>query len=143
MGYDIRVHNFTQQELEFSNAAVKTYKRIRDVIWFGDLYRLISPYDESRAVLMYVSENKSKAILFAYHLNARRKDIFARVRLQGLDPAKKYRLKEINLFPGTKTAQPDNDKVLTGDYLLTIGLNVSPGRPTPLTSAVYELEEVN
>ncbi|HEX6182093.1 MAG TPA: alpha-galactosidase [Chitinophagaceae bacterium] len=143
MGYDIRVHNFTPQELEFSNAAVKTYKRISDVIWFGDLYRLISPYDENRAVILYVSENKNKAILFAYHLNARRKDIFTRVRLQGLDPAKKYRLKEINLFPGTKTAQPDNDKILTGDYLLNIGLNVSPGRPNPLTSAVYELEEVN
>jgi alpha-galactosidase len=143
MGYDIRVHNFTPQELEFSNAAVKTYKRISDVISFGDLYRLISPYNENRAVLMYVNEPKTKAVLFAYHLNARMQDIFTRVRLQGLDPAKKYRLKEINLFPGSKTAQPDNDKVFTGDYLLNIGLNVSPGRPTPLTSAVYELEEVN
>lgn len=141
MGYDIRVHNFTAQELQFSNEAVKTYKNLSDVIWFGDLYRLISPYEESRAVLMYVSENKSKAVLFNYHLNTRRKDIFTRVQLQGLDTKKKYRLREINLFPGTKSAQPDNDKLLTGEYLMNVGLNLSPGRALPLTSSIYELIE--
>ena len=141
MGYDIRVNNFTPQELQFSNEAVKTYKRISDVIWFGDLYRLVSPYEENRAVLMYINDNKSKATLFYFHLNSRRKDIFSRVLLQGLDPAKRYRLKEINLFPDAKSAQPDNDKVLTGEYLMNVGLNLSPGRANPLTSNIYELTE--
>jgi alpha-galactosidase len=120
---------------------VKTYKRISDVIWFGDLYRLVSPYDENRAVLMYVSPDKKKSVLFNYYLTTRRKDIFSRVTLQGLDPKKKYRLRELNLFPGTKTANPDNDKVFTGEYLMSAGLNLSPGRITPLTSNVYELVE--
>jgi alpha-galactosidase len=141
MGYDIRVNNFTAQELQFSNDAVKTYKRISDVIWFGDLYRLISPYDENRAVLMYVNEKKNKAILFNYFTTTRRKDMFSRVLLQGLDPNKKYRLKEINLFPDTKSSQPDNDKVFTGEYLMTIGLNLAPGRVNPLTSTVFEILE--
>lgn len=141
MGYDIRVNNFTPQELQFSNEAVKTYKRISDVIWFGDLYRLVSPYEENRAVLMYINDNKSKATLFNFHLNSRRKDVFSRVLLQGLDPAKRYRLKEINLFPDAKSAQPDNDKVLSGEYLMNVGLNLSPGRVNPLTSNIYELTE--
>jgi alpha-galactosidase len=139
MGYDIRVNNFTPEELQFSHEAVKTYKRISDVIWQGDLYRLISPYDEPRAVLMYVSADKNKAILFNYNTTTRRKDIFSKVLLQGLDATKKYRLKEINLFPGTKSTQPDNDKVFTGEYLMNVGVNVSPGRALPLTSNVYEL----
>jgi len=141
MGYDIRVNNFTPQELQFSNEAVKAYKRICDVIWFGDLYRLISPYEGNRAVLMYVNSTKSKAILFNYHLNSRRKDIFNRVLLQGLDPSKKYRLKEINLFPEAKSAQPDNDKVFTGEYLMNVGINLTPGRVNALTSNIYELTE--
>jgi alpha-galactosidase len=140
MGYDIRVNNFTPQELKFSNEAVKTYKRISSVIWQGDLYRLVSPYDADRAVLMYVSENTSRAILFNYLLNTRRKDIFNKVQLQGLDPNKKYRFKEINLFPDTKSTQPENDKVFTGQYLMDIGLNLSP-RVTALTSNVFELTE--
>jgi alpha-galactosidase len=141
LGYDIRVQNFTPEEIQFSNEAVKTYKRISDVIWFGDLYRIESPYESNRAVVMYVNENKNKAILFNYHLNTRRQDIFNRVKFQGLDTGKKYRIKEINLFPGTKSAQPDNDKVFSGDYLMNIGLNLSPGRANPLTSNIYELTE--
>jgi alpha-galactosidase len=141
MGYDIRVNNFTPEELQFSQEAVKTYKRINSTVWFGDLYRLISPYEESRAVLMYVAANKSKAILFNYQLQVRRKDIFSRVKLQGLDPQKKYRFREINLMPGAKPANPDNDKVLTGDYLMNIGLNLSAGRIAPLSSNLFELTE--
>jgi alpha-galactosidase len=140
MGYDIRVNNFTPQELQFSQEAVKTYKRISDIIWSGDLYRLISPYEENRAVLMYVNENKSRAILFNYITNIRRKDIFSKVLLQGLDPKKKYRIKEINLFPETTSAQPDNNKVFTGEYLMNIGINPS-GRMNALTSNMYELSE--
>jgi alpha-galactosidase len=141
MGYDIRVQNFTPEELQFSEEAVKTYKRISDVIWFGDLYRIESPYESNRTVVMYVNENKSKGIVFNYHLNTRRQDIFNRVKLQGLDAGKKYRLKEINLFPGTKSNQPDNDRVFSGNYLMNIGLNLSPGRANPLTSNIYELTE--
>lgn len=141
MGYDIRVNNFTKQELQFSNEAVKTYKRISDVIWFGDLYRLVSPYEESRAVVMYVNDTKSKAILFNYNMNVRRKDIFNRVILQGLDPLKKYRITEINLFPETKSVQPDNEKIFNGEYLMKIGLNLTPGRVNPLTSNIFEITE--
>jgi alpha-galactosidase len=141
LGYDIRVNEFTPPELQFSQEAVKTYKRLSDVIWFGDLYRIISPYEENRSVLMYVNENKSKAILFNYILNVRRKDIFTKVQLQGLDAKKKYRIKEINLFPGTKATNPDNDKVFTGDYLMTVGLNLAPGKILPLTSNIFELIE--
>ena len=140
MGYDIRTNNFTPQELQFSNEAVKTYKRISPVIWQGDQYRLVSPYENNRAVILYVSENKSKAILFNYHLNSRRKDIFYSVKLQGLDADKKYRVKEINLFPGTKPALPDNERVFSGNYLMSVGLNLST-RPTPLISSVVELTE--
>lgn len=141
MGYDIRVNNFTPEELQFSREAVKTYNRISNTVWQGDLYRLISPYDENRAVLMYVAEKKNKAVLFNYFTNPRRKDIFSRVLLAGLDPTKKYRLKEINLFPGTKSTQPDNEKVFSGEYLMNIGLNLAPGRSLPMTSHVYELTE--
>jgi alpha-galactosidase len=138
MGYDIRVNNFTPAELQFSNDAVKTYKRISNVIWQGDQYRLVSPYDESRTVLMYVSTDKNKAIVFNYNLNTRRKDIFGKVQFEGLDATKKYRFKEINLFPETKSTHPDNDKVLTGEYLMNIGVTMN-ARVQPLTSNIYEL----
>ncbi len=141
MGYDIRVNNMTEQELKFSSEAVKTYKRISNIIWFGDLFRLVSPYEENRAVLMYVAEDKKKAILFNYILNYRRKEYMGKVALQGLDPQKRYKIEEINLMPDTKSTHPDNGKTFSGDYLMKIGLNLAPGRITPVTSSVFEITE--
>ncbi|TKC58453.1 alpha-galactosidase [Pedobacter hiemivivus] len=139
MGYDIRVKNLTEQEIKFSNQAVKTYKGISDVIWFGDLYRLISPYEENRAVLMYADQSKNRAVLFNYLLNFRRKEFMGKVLLQGLDPMKRYKIQEINLLPDTKSTQPEDGKIYSGDYLMRVGLNLSAGKIAPLTSAVFEL----
>ncbi|MNX69691.1 Melibiase [compost metagenome] len=139
MGYDIRVKNLTEQEIKFSNQAVKTYKGISDVIWFGDLYRLVSPYEENRAVLMYADQSKNRAVLFNYLLNFRRKEYMGKVLLQGLDPLKKYKIQEINLLPDTRSTQAEDGKVYSGDYLMKVGLNLSAGKIAPLTSAVFEI----
>jgi len=141
MGYDIRINNFTGQELEFSKNAVKTYSEISDVIWKGDLYRLISPYDQNRAVLMYVNDAQSRAVLFNYHMNLRKKDNFSKVLLEGLNPSKSYRVREINLLPGTSSTLPDNNKILSGAYLMEAGINIAPGKPQSLTSNIIEITE--
>jgi alpha-galactosidase len=140
LGYDIAVEKFSANELQFSKQAIETYKRISPVIWYGDLYRIESPYESNRVIVMYVDENKSKAILYNYHLNTRRQDIFNNVKLQGLDENKKYLVEESNLFPGTKSNLAFNEKVFTGEYLMNIGLNLSP-RPTPLISSIFEITE--
>ena len=44
------------------------------------------------------------------------------MQLAGLDPAKKYHVKEINLYPGT--ASPlDENKIYTGEFLMKVGIN--------------------
>jgi alpha-galactosidase len=97
MGYDIPVNELTEKELKFSQDAIVNYKRLSDVIWHGDLYRLASPYEGNRAVLMYVNSSRNKAVLFSYTLNSRYGESFNKVRLQGLDPAKTYKIQEINI----------------------------------------------
>ncbi|MDP4206275.1 MAG: alpha-galactosidase, partial [Bacteroidota bacterium] len=139
MGYDIRVKDFNENELKFSQEAVKNYNRIKEVVYFGDLYRIISPYEENRAVLMYVSEQKNKAVLFSYTLNCRWGDSFNTVRLKGLDPDKTYTIQETNIFPNTGASCPENGKSFKGDYLMKIGLNVSPG--SSMSSCVLEINE--
>jgi alpha-galactosidase len=137
MGYDIVVSQFNDNELKFSKEAVKIYKRISDLIWYGDLARLVSPYDGERAVLMYANNSKTKAVLFSYTLNTLFKVIYQKVKLRGLDASKNYRVKEINMFPGTKLKFTEDDKIFSGDYLMKVGMSVSPD--TPLTSNVYEI----
>jgi alpha-galactosidase len=137
VGYDIKVNEMPEQDLLFSTQAIKNYNRLSDVIWFGNLYRIVSPYEENRAVLMYVSEDKNKAVLFNYILNYKRKDLIGKMLLDGLDANKMYKIEEINLMPGTKSTHPDNGKIYSGDYLKKVGLK--PGRLAVLTSAVFEI----
>jgi alpha-galactosidase len=148
MGYDIEVDKMTENELKFSQNAVATYNRIKNIIYTGDLYRLVSPYDENRAVLMYVSSSKNKAILFGYNLNVRFGETLNRVKLQGLDPAKTYRVSEINVSNerrgpgmgmGMGPGMPESGRSYTGDFLMNVGLNI--GSSAPLTSVVYEITE--
>jgi alpha-galactosidase len=139
LGYDIQVSEFNEKELQFSKQAVATYKKLSDVIWFGDQYRLVSPYEEKRAVLMYVNEAQSKAVLFSYTLQSRHRDRFTPVKLQGLDPQKKYLVQETNLMPDTKSGFAAHGKTYSGDYLMKVGLAVSP--TTALTSAVFNISE--
>jgi len=140
MGYDIPVNELTEKELKFSQDAIANYKRLSDIIWHGDLYRLASPYEGNRAVLMYVNSAKNKAVLFAYTLNARYGESFNRIRLQGLDPVKTYKIMEINVSTeGKRSGGSENGKTYSGDYLMKIGLNASSA--TPLTSNVFEISE--
>jgi alpha-galactosidase len=137
MGYDIQVKELNEKELAFSKEAIVNYNRLREVIWHGDQYRLISPYEENRAVMMYVDDDRNKAVLFSYTLNARYGETFNPVRLQGLDPARTYTVREINRFTGIRSPFPASGSTYSGDYLMKIGLNVNSS--DPLTSAVLEI----
>jgi alpha-galactosidase len=143
LGYDIDVNEFTKDELLFSQQSLANYKRISPTIYQGNLYRLVSPYENNKAVLMYSNGAKTQAVLFAYCLSSRYREIFSPVKLQGLDPLKKYKIKEINLIPNVKSALPCNDKIYNGEYLMNIGIETNKNNPDPLTSVVLEINEVN
>ena len=105
MGYDIVVSKLDEKELQFSQQALLNYKAISDVVWHGDLYRLVNPREKPFASLMFVNENKTKAVVFSYLTSFRHTNTPASgmpVRLKGLNPEKKYSIKEINLIPGHK-----------------------------------------
>jgi alpha-galactosidase len=137
MGYDIQIAEMNEKDLKFSQAAIKNYKRINHVIWFGNLYRLVSPYEDNRAVLMYVNDDQSKSVLFSYTLNSRYGESFNKVRLNGLNPAKNYKVQEINLYPGSTSRFKEDGKIFSGDYLMKVGINVS--NEEALKSSVFEL----
>jgi len=128
LGFDIHVGGLKPNELQFCQEAVANYKRLSPVIWQGDLYRLISPYEESRAVLMYVNQDKTKSVVFSYTLHPLTDPNYSLVRLEGLDPLKKYEVKEINLMPEAKNTFEASGNVFSGDFLMKVGLKISSAR---------------
>jgi alpha-galactosidase len=73
---------------------------------------------------MYVDKAKSKSVLFAYDIHPRFGEKTFPVKLQGLDPNKKYKVQEINLMPGQKSTLVTDGGTFSGDFLMKIGMNV-------------------
>ncbi len=124
LGFDIGLQDLTAEELEYCQQAVANWKRLQPAVMDGDQYRLVSPYETNHAAVEYVDKSKNMAVIFAYDLAPRFQEKLSKVKLQGLDPDKKYLVKEINLMPGTKSSFAQNGKTFTGDYLMKIGLDL-------------------
>ncbi|MGQ8336226.1 alpha-galactosidase [Sunxiuqinia sp. A32] len=139
LGFDIVINELPKEELEFCQEAVKNYNELKDVIWHGDLYRLVDPKLNDFASLMFVNNEKSEAVMFNYLVN-NRYDIKSEmpVKLKGLNPEKRYHIKEVNLFPGTQSWL-DSSKTYSGDFLMTIGYN--PQVQTSRKSVVLAISE--
>ena len=138
LGFELHPANLSPEDVSFAKEAVATYKRLRPVVQQGDLYRLHSPYDGPFASSMYVDAGKKHAVLFVYGLNRLiYTDRMAPIRLQGIDPARRYRVTEINLPKGSDGHGTFSGRVIGGDALMKFGLCVGLG--PEYDSAVIEL----
>ena len=151
LGLELQPALLTDEELEWTRRGVETYKQIRDVVQLGDLYRLISPYDEDRAALMYVDDKRSRAVMFAYVTAFHNRENFPIIRLSGLDPDKKYQVRELMpvQVPGKENGKPvmrerkafaADGEVFSGDFLMKYGMRVKIR--FMYDSAVFWIEEV-
>ena len=141
LGYDIVVDQLKPDELEFSQQAVKNYNSISDVVWHGDCYRLSNPWERPFASVLLVDEKKERAVSFNYVVTNRFEFSYsiAPIKLAGLDPAKKYRIREINTYPGIPSTI-DEKAVYSGDFLMNVGFN--PDMSLKRMSVILEINEV-
>jgi alpha-galactosidase len=138
LGFDIDLKTMSADDYKYTQVAVSNWRRLQDVILNGEQYRLVSPYESNHMAVNYVSQDKQKAVVFAYDLHPRFMEPLLNVRLQGLDPNKTYTVKEINLMPGKKSELSCDGQQYTGDFLMKVGLNILTANSG--TSHVLELE---
>ncbi len=146
LGMELQPAHMTDEERAQCTVAFADYKELRPLIQLGNLYRLVSPYSlpcgEGRgevaaqrvASLMYVSDTKDHAVLFAYGLSSFMKQSSRRIRLAGLDPDRTYTLHERNvrvqppyslpLGEGRGEVSALDGKSFTGAYLMSVGLDI-------------------
>ena len=123
LGMEIQPKTLNDEEKALCKQAISDYKSVRPVVQFGDLYRLHSPYEgDNLASLMYVSEDKQQAVFYWYKLETFKNEHFPRVKMQGLDANKHYKVHELNRI--------DNEpldcegKTYSGAYLMANGLEL-------------------
>lgn len=123
LGMEIQPKNMTEEEKELCRKAIAEYKEIRNVVQFGDLYRLQSPYDKlGVASLMYVTPEKEEAAFYWWKTEHFCNEHLPRIKMAGLDADKLYKVTELNRI--------DNEplkfegKTFTGAYLMANGLEI-------------------
>jgi alpha-galactosidase len=89
-GYELDLTKFTEKEKEEVKAQVAEYKEVRELIQFGDMYRLLSPFEGNETAWMYVSEDKTEAFAAFFRVLAVPNGPVRRLTLKGLDPNKEY-----------------------------------------------------
>ena len=121
-GYELDPRKMTQEEKDMVKAQIVEYHKYYDVIHYGDLYRLLCPWDDHRfAVWQFVSQDKNEALVTKVTLD-NVWDHFQIVRLRGLDPNKTYRCEELNL-------------TCSGALLMNAGINMTEIAPWSFGSA--------
>ena len=130
LGMEIQPNDMTVQEKEQTKKAINEYKEIRPIVQFGDLYRLMSPYDEKGvASLMYVAPEKDKAVFYWWKTRAFRNEILPKVAMKGLDPDKIYTVKELNSIDNKKLSF--EGKSYSGKFLMGNGLEMPVNHDLP------------
>ena len=123
LGMEIQPKNMTEAEKTLCRNAIAEYKQIRPVVQMGNIYRLQSPYDkQGLASLMYVSDNKDKAVWYWWKYESYIGQQVPRVRMAGLDPAKRYKVHELDRID--KTPLDCEGKSYSGAYLMEHGLEM-------------------
>ncbi|GFZ31524.1 alpha-galactosidase [Clostridium zeae] len=112
-GYELDLTKFTENEKEEVKEQITQYKELRALIQFGDMFRLISPFEGkgNETAWMYVSEDKSEAVVAYFRILAEADAPVRKLKLIGLDSDKEYVVSEC-------------EGVFCGDQLMYSGITI-------------------
>ena len=136
LGMELQPKTLSAEERTLADRCISSYKQYRDLVFSGNVYRLASPYDGSYYGLMYVSEDKSRAVVFTYCIHYEPRNVGGKsFKLRGLDPSRTYRVTEQNV---NRSCWWGNGQSFSGQFLSSGAFN--PVLPQLYSSAVFLLE---
>ncbi len=110
-GYELDPRHFTDEERSTIRAQVAEYHRSYDLIRNGDLYRLVSPFDNpALAAWEIASPDRSEAVVTLVTIKAQQHRNLI-LRLRGLDSGRMYKLSH-------------NGEIVSGSLLMNAGIAI-------------------
>lgn len=142
LGMEMQPKEMNDADKAYAKRAIEAYKNIRPVVQLGDLYRLVSPYDnKGLSSLMYVTPEKDRAVFFVYKISHFINMIIPNVRMNGLNPDKQYRLIDLTAAEEAKPCSL-HGKVISGKVLMEEGIALQTLLKKEYSSLALELQEV-
>jgi alpha-galactosidase len=119
LGIGANLNDWKPEDFATAKKMVAQYKQIRETVQRGSLYRLISPQKESeQSVTESVSQDRQKAVVFAFLHSSKMQYPFPRVLLRGLKPDTMYRVATLD-----GNLAEDTPAVASGSYWMQRGVD--------------------
>jgi alpha-galactosidase len=113
-GYELDLTKLSTEEQEIIKQQIEFMKKYRELIFFGNFYRLLSPFEGNETAWMVIAEDGKQAIVGYYRILQPVNSGFKRLKLQGLKENTEYRISDRNYS-------------CYGDELMNVGLILSDG----------------
>lgn len=126
LGFELNIDKLSSDDKKLVMRQIQQYHQIKDIVCFGDLFRLLSPFKGMDTAWMYVAPNQEKAVVFYYKTLATPNPPFLRLKLRGLNPEMLYKVNK-------------GEKEYFGDELIKIGLQL-PLIKKDDSSFIYQIE---
>lgn len=105
-GFEFDPAKLSDEEFEYCKNAVADFKKYRNIIHFGDMYRLSSPFETNIAAWQFVSQDKNEILLIVFNIMSEVNGPFHILKLEGLEKQAIYRDDESKLeFSGALLMQ--------------------------------------
>ncbi len=109
-GYELDLNEISDEEFEEVKGQIEFMKKYRELIQYGDFYRLRSPFETDQTAWMVVSQDKRKAIAGFYCLRSNVNTLPGFLRLAGLDKNILYKMEGRDYY---------------GDELMNMGITIA------------------
>ena len=120
LGIGANLNHWSAEDFATAKRLIAAYHSVQKTIVQGDLYRLISPRDNSElSATETVSTDKSQATVFAFVNGTNKGRGFPLLQLRGLDPTAKYKLSWIE-----GKALPDTPDTTSGAWWMNHGIQL-------------------
>lgn len=111
LGYELDLTQLSVEEQATIKKQINVYKQHRHLLQYGQFIRLKYPFEENDTAWMFVSEDRSEALVFYFRVLAEASAPLVTLKLAGLDETTQYE------FEG---------QAVTGDELMNIGFYIDP-----------------
>ncbi len=102
LGYELDLNAMSDPEKVAVREQINFYKEHRQLIQFGDFYRLMSPFEGNECAWIFVNPDQSDCLVFYYHILEQASAPFRLLKLAGLSEAAHYSHPELGTFSGSE-----------------------------------------
>jgi len=122
-GYELNLAKLSNEEKSEIKDQISFYKQQRQLVQYGDFYRIKSPFEGNETAWEFVNEDKTEVLLFNYRVLSTAQPAFSITKMSHLLPEALY-------------VDQTTQESFSGDELMSIGLYNAPIEQADFTSSV-------